>query len=330
MISSALSLLAVTGNQIVTVPGGQAIRLRGLNRSGLEYSLRAEGNVLATAGISESELDAISAWGANLIRLPFNQSWVLTTDDYDAEPYLQALDCVVGWASALGMYTLLDLQWIDHLTPRGYLQDGSPNFVPALPDLASLTAWRLLARRYSREPAVLYDLFNEPHDLLAGDPHPLRVIRPDGTLLGVRGRRVKAAAWHPWAKALVAAIRAENPVALIFASGLDWGYDLADFPLASVEGVVYSSHVYPQKKKHWDQAFGNLSRTHPVFVGELGGRDIDLAWGEKLLSYLDERQIGWAAWSWSDNPRLLHPGPGYRPTIFGALVRQSLLNRVRA
>ena len=45
----------------------------------------------------------------------------------------------------------------------------------------------------------------------------------------------------------------------------------------------------------------------PVFVGEWGGTDTDLQWGQALADYMETRQLGWTAWSWSDRPRLVQP-----------------------
>jgi endoglucanase len=67
----------------------------------------------------------------------------------------------------------------------------------------------------------------------------------------------------------------------------------------------------------------------PVFAGEWGGRADDLDWGVRLASYFEDRGMGWTAWSWSDEPRLIEypPQPPYDPTVFGALIRDLLRRR---
>ncbi len=310
--------LETRGNKIVNAQTGEPVLLRGVNRSGLEYSAPRHPGSLVTAGISESEFDEIAGWGANLIRIPFNQSWALRTSDYDPEPYLAALDRVISMAAKRDIYTLLDLQWLDAISPRGRLPNGRTNFVPPLPNLASIELWKQLASRYRNEPAVLYDIFNEPHDPLPGDT---------GDLKGIR--HVTAAVWQSWAIRLVSAIRNEHPLALIFVSGVDWGYDLEGLPCADLAGVVYSSHVYPTKKKSWPSAFGNLSVQVPVFIAEWGGLEEDLSWGRELASYLADLQLGWTAWSWSDHPHLIQPRSSFQPTAFGSLVR-GLLRQSRS
>ncbi|MEP6962288.1 MAG: cellulase family glycosylhydrolase, partial [Acidobacteriota bacterium] len=94
--------LSVDGPRIVD-PAGAPVLLRGVNRSGLEYSLEA-----ASAGITCDHLAHLTRdWGANIIRLPFNQTWALRED------YLAEIDRVIAWAAENGAYTLLDLQWLD-------------------------------------------------------------------------------------------------------------------------------------------------------------------------------------------------------------------------
>lgn len=305
---SELNPLRVEGNRIIDAITLEPVTLRGVVRSGLEYSPSVE-----AAGITTAELDTIVAqWGANIIRLPFNQSWALARPGYDAEPYLASLDFVVREAASRGAYTLLDLQWLDAVTQR-----GKNNFVPPLPDELSILLWEQLAARYAGESSVLYDIFNEPHDPLPDDPIPLP-----------SGKRVTMRDWQPWAKRLIDAVRQNNPNALIFVSGVNWAYDLRGFPIPGREDVVYSTHVYRNKGSKWDASFGNLSATHPVFAAEWGCFPGDEEWGLDLLTYFERKNIGWTAWSWADQPHLIQAplAPDYLPTAFGRIVQAALRN----
>ena len=257
---------------------------------------------------------------------------------------------MIGWASRAGAYTILDLQWLDADVPHGRNLDGSFNRVPALPTTDSIAVWRTLAARYKGEHAVLFDVLNEPHDPMRGDSTPLEGIRDDGTTVPLTERRVTMAVWQPWARQLVRAIRSEHPDALIFVPGVSWAYDLRGMPLTVAEGsrelfdnVVYSTHVYPwcgrpswvrrrtlwrtpKQSLSWRAAFGELSRSAPVFVGEWGGGAEHVRWGATLVRYLNRLGLGWTAWSWSDYPRLVVDAQSqiYNPTDFGGLVRRSL------
>ncbi len=299
-LSNGLARLTTLGNRIVDSRTAAPKLLRGLNRSGLEYTDPDEEGFLSNAGISHFEIRWLAGeWKCNIIRLPVNQDFALRgREPHGAGVYLRDLDRVISWASRYGCYTLLDLQWLDADNPFG------PNrqFVPPLPNPDSAWFWQTLARRYRDEPAVLFDILNEPNDRDLVDPH--RLWKPDGTQYPALHRRVSMQEWKPWALTLIDAIRAEGSEALIFVSGTNWAYDLRGFPLDRAN-LVYSTHVYENKGAQWEECFGALSRTYPVFSAEWGGNEYQFDWGRRLLAYFDQIGIGWTAWSWSDWPHMM-------------------------
>ena len=103
-ISHGLPPLCTSGNRIVDTQTGESVILRGVNRSGLEYSEPADGGFLSSAGLSWREVrEIVQGWGANVIRLPINQDWVLHgRGGCSAESYRQSLDSVIGWAASAG------------------------------------------------------------------------------------------------------------------------------------------------------------------------------------------------------------------------------------
>jgi endoglucanase len=303
-----LARLAVRGPHIVD-PSGRPILLRGVNRSGLEYN---------AASLPAEELAHIAQdWSANIVRIPFNQDWVLRgRGSLSSDDYLGLLDQAIAQLADLGVYSLLDLQWLDADRPFG----ANRQLVPPLPNRDTPRLWTTLARRYAANPAVLFDIFNEPHDRMPDDPYTL--CSHDGSFYDPHQRDVSMSEWQPWAELLIDTIYKDAPETLLFVSGTNWAYDLRGFPLDR-KSLVYSTHVYPNKGDNWLQAFGFLTRIAPVFAGEFGGRDHDLDWGTRLLDYFDDLHIGWTAWSFSDDPHLVQ-GPRFTPTPFGDLVRTRL------
>ena len=147
-----------------------------------------------------------SNWNANIIRLPFNQDWALNDPDY-----LKFIDQVIDWANDAGMYVLLDLHWLD--TTRK---------IDRLPDADTQTLWADLAERYRDKSGLLFDIYNEPHDV----------------------------SWDQWfdqALPIIDSIRAVHPQSLIFVSGIDWGRDLRGVATRPIPrpNIVYSTHAYP-------------------------------------------------------------------------------------
>lgn len=273
-----------------------SVRLRGVNLSGLEYSRGA---------ISPALLDEVAGWGANFVRVPFNQRWLL-----DSAGYLDELAFVADEAAARDLYVLFDLQWLDYGQRRGSDPAGHNIATPPLPDEDSPRAWEKMARRFGSHPAVMFDLLNEPHNRIADDAVPLHAA--DGTLL--TSPRVGPAEWHPWARRLAAAVRAVAPETLLFVSGTDWGRDLAPIDL---DNIVYAAHLYPRHDGDWRLA----PVPGPVVATEIGPPTGDLAALDALIDFLDARDLGWAAWSYRDWPALTTGG---QLTEWGKLVVRRL------
>ena len=329
-LSHGLPRLITSGNRIIRTDNNSAVLLRGVNRSGLEYSEPGATGFLAAAGISAAEIqEIVQTWGSRIIRLPFNQDWALNgRGDLQAGEYLQALDQVIEWSAALGAYTLLDLQWLDADTVYGHLNDHakSPNRVAPLPNALTIDLWAKLADRYRGETAVLFDLFNEPHDPLSDDFLPLFLIDESGNAFESNADFVSEEEWLPWARRLVSVIRQIHPESLIFVGGLDWAFDLSRIRV-NAPNIVYSTHVYPNRaSRQWAAAFGDSAANVPVFVGEWGGSEEDLDWGKQFADFLRSTPVaGWTAWSWQDKPFLLQsPRPPYLATAFGSLVANEL------
>ena len=330
-LSYGLPALVTAGNRILRADQMSPVLLRGVNRSGLEYSEPNADGFLAAARITPDEIREIVAdWHANIIRLPFNQDWCLNgRGTFSAKAYLASLDQVIAWAAELGAYTILDLQWLDVETVFGTTlnskQGRTANHVPPTPDERTTTLWQTLADHYRGETAVIFDLLNEPHNVMEDDPHPLNLIGTDGSVVPSNETRLTAEEWSKWATHLTAAIREIKPDGLIMVGGVDWGFDVSGVRV-DAPNIVYSTHIYSNRRqKDWPRAIGRY-REIPIFVGEWGGTVQDLKFGENLASEMRSLGLGWTAWSWSDFPPLIEPpgAPQFKPTPFGALVRNEL------
>ena len=328
-LSHDLARLITVGNHIAHASTMQPVVLRGVNRSGLEYSAPGPVGFLAAAGISKAEIEEIVfGWQAKVIRLPFNQEWVLHGfENYSGEDYMTALDTVIDWAASLGAYTILDLHWLDISTVFGHTADGRTNHVPPLPNPETIALWRTLAQRYKDEAAVIFDLLNEPHSLLEDDSNPVFLVNESGDLRESSAQVIEANEWLPWASRLISEVRSIGNDSLLFVSGLDWGYDLSGLKVAA-QNIVFSTHVYPNRRpKDWQRAFGRTAAVAPVFVAEWGGGNGDLDWGARFISFLNATGLGWASWSWTDQPYLVGNAQtaDYSPTRFGSMVRRELM-----
>ncbi len=173
---------------------------------------------------------------------------------------------------------------------------------------------------------MLFDLLNEPHNPLDDDFLPLHLIGSDGNVVDSDRDFVGPEEWVPWANRLTAEVRRIRPNGLILVAGVDWAFDLRQIRV-DAPGVVYSAHIYPNRRPlDWDKALDRWNDV-PLFVGEWGGSQQDQAFGRQLAGVLRQRGIGWTAWIWIDEPHLLvpPPAPNYQATAFGDLVRNEMV-----
>ncbi len=162
--------IKVSGNTFVD-GSGNVVQLRGVNLSGMEFVAIGGWDPSDPTGAqfgqpNNPNWSAIQSWKANIVRIPLNEdSWLaLTCTDsagvvHNADPgsnYKQTVTSLVQEANAAGLYVILDLHWA---APG----DACPMLQDQMADADhSLDFWTSIANTYKNNPAVLFELFNEP------------------------------------------------------------------------------------------------------------------------------------------------------------------------
>ncbi|HEX3450733.1 MAG TPA: cellulase family glycosylhydrolase, partial [Isosphaeraceae bacterium] len=217
----------------------ESVRLRGVNAASLEWSSDGEGHILDTVKT------AIKDWRVNVIRLPLAQDrWFGKAPEQkdEGKAYRELVNKIVDFCAQQGCYIMLDLHWSD----AG--EWGKQIGQHVMPDQNSLEFWKSCASNYKNHPAVIFDLYNEPHDVswdvwLNGGQVEEKAYR------GNPAKSFQAVGM----KALLEAVRATGAKNLIVAGGLDWAYDMTGFltgkQLADPtgNGVIFANHAYPFK-----------------------------------------------------------------------------------
>lgn len=318
--------LKVVGTHVVN-SRGERVRLRGVNAAALEWSSDGEGHIIQTVTV------AIRDWHVNHIRLPLAQDrWFGKAPDQKdgGEAYRSIVARVVDLCASHGCYIILDLHWSD---AGVWGQDIGQH---VMPDRNSLAFWKEVAQVCKDHPAVLFDLYNEPHRV------SWDVWRDGGKvtekLAGGRTREFEAVGMQ----AMLDAVRSTGAKNVVVVGGLDWSYDMSGFLKGyrlvdrTGNGLIYANHSYPFKGdsvEKWLAKMVAATKTLPVIVSEFGPPGTkEEPWLRRVLQALEDHQWDWTAWD-------MHPAASpclvtdwnYTPTpFFGQWVKLALEDKLPA
>ena len=314
---------AVVGNRIVD-QDGRPLRLLGVNRPGLEFAC-SEGWGIADGPMDAEGIDRLVAFGGNVVRLPVNaKCWLGSPDvkpELRGEVYRHAVREAVDGISARGLRVIIDLHWS---SPTGK-QSGQEVMADAE---HALPFWTSVGREFRDNPAVLFDLYNEPH-------HISWSCWRDGC---VTGEGWRAAGMQE----LVDAVRATGAGQPILVGGNDWANDLSRWrefrPHDPLGQMIASAHIYPTLKcadrACWERTITPVAQEVPVLIGEFGSKDCRQRFARAVMDYADAEGISWTAWAWHPGdcrafPSLIESWDG-EPSVWGRAVKQRLAQRTRS
>jgi len=308
---------------------GEVFRLQGVNVASLEWTNTGDVQML------ESLRVAIHDWKTNVIRMPLSQDrWFGKAEGQsdDGRLYQMIVDEFVNYISENGVYVILDLHWSN----AGVWRENIGGHY--MPDMNSLEFWKSVCAIYANHSAVLFDIYNEPHDV------SWDVWKSGGWVTESEGLSYES----PGMQGLLNAIRSMGARNIIVAGGTDWGRNLRGIPQYKLDdphgNVIYSTHIYPWHghEEDWNWSIGDVIGEYPILMGEFGselpnleyyaawwspGADYDpYVWADEILSYIQKHKLNWTAWDF-------HPYAGpcliedwtYTPTPhWGEFVKQAL------
>ncbi len=235
---------------------GEAFQLRGVSTHGIGWYPD-----YINAGAMKSIRDA----GGNAVRIAMYTDadrGFLTEPERSMSLMRQAIEN----ARAMDLYVIVD--W--HI-----LEDGDPN--EHLDE--AITFFDAIASHYPEDPAVLYEICNEPN--------------------GVAWDSVLS-----YAYAICHVIRQYSPEAVLILGTPKYSSDLnaameEPFPR---DNILYAWHYYAGEHGSYDVLKKALDAKFPVMVSEWGiGKDSSgapaLEDGKKFADYLNENKVSWCAWS---------------------------------
>jgi endoglucanase len=313
------SALSVDGNRLVNAEGATVV-LNGFNRTGTEWPC-VHGWGFIDGPSDDAAIDLMASWGPNTIRIPMNQQCWLgygeTTPEWTGENYRAFIEDWVTRITEAGMYAVLDLHWS---SPGTEPADGQRLMADAdnTPDF-----WASVAERFKDNPAVLYDLYNEPHDISDA-------CWRDGC---TTSEGWEAAGMQD----LIDAVRSTGATQPVIVTCNGWGNGCGGWldhrPTDPLGNIVASVHVYEttgcNTQVCWDGDVAPIAAQVPTMFAEFGEDDCNHDFSDALATWADAKGIGWTAWSWypgCDMPGLIADWDG-TPSGYGAGIQELLADR---
>ena len=332
--------IAVSGNHLVNQDGDTVV-LRGANTSGTEYACVNENSIFDGAQeASAGSIAAMQSWGFNAARVQLNESCWLGVQGvksaYSGQVYRNAIEQYVGRLNAAGMYVIIDM----HFSSKGGSKKATRQ-VPMPDERYAPAFWASVASAFRGNPAVIFDLFNEPYPNHDTDSAASWKCVLDGSAGGTckgvqffRGRDAAASRRRPRHGGATNVTMVGGPQ---YAGDLDHWLQYA--PVDPRGQLAASIHVYwntPSQPDYspcyssscWAGVLAPLSARVPIVVGEFGELDCGDTLYPPFLDFADRYGISYLGWAWfagscTGEPSLITNYSG-TPTAYGIGYKQHL------
>ncbi|WP_435744264.1 cellulase family glycosylhydrolase [Microbacterium sp. PMB16] len=249
---------------------GVPVQLRGMSTHGLQWHRDC---------MTDSAFDALADdWSADVVRL----STYVEDEGYVSNPtfFTNLAGDLIQKTHDRGMYSIADWHILEKGDPNVNLENAKKFF-------------KAIATRHGSKGTVLYEIANEPS--------------------GVAWSTIKT-----YAEKIIPVIRAIDPDAVILVGTPDWSSfgvsgDNGPAPIianpVNATNIMYVFHFYATS--HRDEYLTALDETSdvlPTFVTEwgaeeyTGGGALDLVMAKRYLDLMEEKDISWVKWNFSDDP----------------------------
>jgi endoglucanase len=294
--------LRVAGNKVLD-KDGKEVWLQGVNVDSLQWNARGE-------RVMRSALVAMQDWKANVLRLPIQDKFWFGKDPSQKDAgkaYRELVENIVNLAANRGAYVMLDLHRF------------------RAPKQEHVDFWKDVATKYKNHPAVVFELFNEPHGTSwevwrdGGFVEDSKALADEDAFLTPAEKALNKKGFHSVGmQALIDTVRGVGAKNIVIAGGLDWAYDLSGvangFALAEKggNGLMFAAHIYAQKT-NWLGKVMIVADKYPIIVSECGANTKKFTfmpaeaqedaetWVPRFLGFIQKNQLHWTAFS-------MHPG----------------------
>ncbi|MCX2781954.1 cellulase family glycosylhydrolase [Microbulbifer thermotolerans] len=252
----------------------EPVQLRGMSTHGLQWYGWGD-------CVTDASLDALADdWRADILRV----SLYVQEGGYETDPagYTAQVSHIIDEVTERGMYVLVDWHQLDPGDPNYNLENARRFFTD-------------IAREHADQNNIIYDVANEPNNVSWND------IRS-------------------YAMQIIPVIRQYDPDAVVVVGTHGWAslgvsdgrsaQDIIDNPV-TIDNIMYGFHFYAASHGQYyrDTLKSALDRGLPIFVTEWGSQTYtgdggnDFASAQAYLDLLDQYQVSWTNWNYSDDHR---------------------------
>lgn len=315
--------IGVKGNQLVD-GRGRTVRLLGVNRSGPEFRCQEWASIF-DGPTTQKSIEAMLSWQINVVRVPLNETCWLGINgiapQFGGETYRAEIHWWVRQLERAGLYVILDLHRVGPGDVQAY---GIPYMADA--DHA-LDFWRSVATEFRDDRSLLFDLYNEPHD-----------VSWDCWLYGCWVDDPQVGEYQTAGmQQLVDAVRSTGARQPLMIGGTDSAGNIEQWlshrPFDPVGAEVASNHTYDFGPcwKICREAVAEVAERFPVVTGEMGETDCGHSYIDGYMRWADRHGISYLGWTWNaksfwtceDGPSLIADYRG-TPTGYGIGFREHL------
>ncbi len=285
-----------SGSSLINASGAP-VTLVGVNKSGSEYACQ-QGYGPFVGPTDQASIDLLKSWNINFVRVPLNEHcWLGTSGENGALSgmgYRAAIADYVNRLTNNGIYVAVDLHFS---SPYG--ANATQDQVMANANY-SIPFWTSVANTFKANGAVMFELYNEPHDISAADPWACWRNGCFANGFQIAGMQQ-----------LVNAVRDTGSTNVVIIDGLDWGHDMRQYlsylPTDSANQTAAGQHLYNFKRcvsvSCWNQEFLPVANVMPLVAPEIGQGQNDCSSNGIVVQFM----------KWMD----ANGGDGYGVWFFG-------------
>src|ERR1017187_3065314 len=328
-LTAAPLAIHVSGNTLVD-GAGTTVTLHGTDLSGTEFACDQGGgptnrgwSIYGGQPLDQlSTYQAMASWNIDVVRVPLNEDCWLGINGvnpaYAGTNYQSAIATEVNLIHQAGMIAILDLHWS---SPGAWAAVAQQPMADAD---HSIAFWQSVATYFKSDPALIFDLYNEPFLYSSYFTNPAQDAWQcwlDGCSMsefvsagqvGPSGQTTAYTTSYTWQSAgmqqLVSAIRATGATQPLLVNGVDWANDdsgwLSHAPVDPLGQLIAGAHDYPGETcdttSCWDAQQAPISAIYPFLVGETGDNTTaPVSFLPTFLPYADSHGWSYLAWTWN-------------------------------